>query len=338
MTTEAPSATETIRSARHSRSYWALQIASVPGFFVALIVYFAISAPQFGTFGNWAALLSVAALLGIVAIGQTLAIVSGGFDLSVSGTVPLGACVFVALINSDVAFALAILATLLTGAAVGAMNGLIISRLGVNPLITTLGTMSIATGLALTIAKGQTIALRMSDSGELISPAVELLSARSLGGLSNDVYIFVVLTLVGFVFLRYTTLGRNIYALGGNHEAARLAGIRVNALTTLVYVLSGTLAAIAGILGASQLLAANGSLGADMALTSVTAVILGGGSLTGGVGGALGTLVGVLVVATLGNGLALLQVSSFYQKIIIGAVLLAAVIVSQLRRWLDSSR
>lgn len=340
----APASSDELReiktaAIKRRRRFILLQVASVPGFFVALLVYFSLSSAQFGTYNNWTALLSTAALLGVVSIGQTLAIVSGGFDLSVSGTVPLAACSFVLLINNGTGFPLALLLTVLIGAGVGLVNGVVISRLGVSPLITTLGMMSITTGLALTLAKGQTLAFATSqETGDLISPAVISLADRTLGFISNDVLIFLFLTAAGFVLLRYTSFGRNIYALGGNPEAARLAGVRVNLLTTLVYVLSGALAAVAGVLGTSQLLAANGTLGADMALTSVTAVVLGGGSLTGGVGGILGTLVGVLIVGTLNNGLALLQVSSFYQQIVIGTVLLLAVVVSQIRNRFNSGR
>jgi ribose transport system permease protein len=145
------------------------------------------------------------------------------------------------------------------------------------------------------------------------------------------VLVLVVLAVIAFLTLRYTVFGRMLYAIGGNREASRLAGMRVNLITVLVYVLCSSLAALAGVIVASQLLAGSATVGADAALQSIAAVILGGAALTGGVGGIPGTLIGVLVLGTITNGMALMQVPAFYQQIATGSILLLAVAFGRLR-------
>ncbi|MDQ6945242.1 MAG: ABC transporter permease [Actinomycetota bacterium] len=295
-------------------------------FYVLVIIFFSVAAPHFLTYSNTLAILSTVTLIGIVSIGQALAIISGGFDLSVSGTVPLGAVLFAVLINHGVPVPLAILLATLSGSTVGLVNGLIVTRLGINPLITTLGTLSVATGLAYTVTNGQTVALKDLNAGVLANIA--------FGGISYYVIALLLFAVLSFFLLRNTVFGRMLYAIGGNREASRLAGLRIDLITATVYVLSGSLAAFAGVIIASELLAGTPTVGSDAALSSIAAVILGGAALTGGVGGIPGTLVGVLVLGTIANGMALLAVPSFYQQIATGAVLLLAVGFGRLRTLL----
>ena len=297
-------------------------------FYILVIIFFSITSPQFLTFSNTLNILSNVTLIGIVSIGQALAIISGGFDLSVSGTVPLGAVSYAILVNHGVPIPLAMLLAVLTGSAIGLGNGLIITKVGINPLITTLGTLSIGVGLAYTVTNGLTTPFTNLDAA--------LLANTTVGGISYYVVAFVVLAVIGWLVLRNTVFGRMLYAIGGNRGASRLAGMRVDLMTTSVYVLSGSLSAFAGVIIASQLFAGSATVGSDAALASISAVILGGAALTGGVGGIPGTMVGVLVLGTISDGMALLAVPAFYQQIATGAVLLLAVGFGRLRMILGS--
>lgn len=290
---------------------------------VAIIVVFSIVSDRFLTVDNGKNILEAVAVAGMIAIGQTLVIISGGFDLSVAGTVPLAAVVYAKLCNSGLDWPLAMVLAVCVGAGVGAINGAIVTRARINPLIATLATLSIAGGLAYQITSGQSVALESDAAGTL--------AESGFADISNHVWLVLGLGIVGTFVLRRTTFGKALYALGGNREASWLAGMRVDLLTASVYVISGGLAALGGVVLAGQLLAADGSLGQDAALLSIAAVVLGGASLTGGTGSILGTLVGVLILGSLADGLTLARVSTYSQDIITGIVLLVAVGFGQLR-------
>jgi ribose transport system permease protein len=297
-------------------------------FYLLVIVFFSVTSENFLSFSNALNILSNITLIGIVSIGQALAIISGGFDLSVSGTVSLGAVTYAILVNRGVPIPLSMLLSVLSGSTVGLANGLIITKIGINPLITTLGTLSIGVGLAYTLTNGLTTPFTNLNAA--------VLADTTVGGISYYVLAFVVLAIAGWLVLRNTVFGRMLYAIGGNREASRLAGIRVDLITTIVYVLSGSLSAFAGLIIASQLFAGSATVGSSAALSSISAVILGGAALTGGVGGIPGTMVGVLVLGTISDGMALLAVPAFYQQIATGAVLLLAVGFGRLRAILSS--
>jgi ribose transport system permease protein len=292
-------------------------------FYILVIVFFSITSSQFLSFSNALNILSNVTLIGIVSIGQALAIISGGFDLSVSGTVPLGAVSYAILVNHGIPIPLAMLLAVLSGTTVGLGNGLIVTKIGINPLITTLGTLSIGVGLAYTVTNGLTTPFTNRNAA--------VLANTTAGGISYYVLAFVVLAATGWFVLRNTVFGRMLYAIGGNREASRLAGMRVDLITTVVYLLSGSLSAFAGVVIASELFAGSATVGSDAALSSIAAVILGGAALTGGVGGIPGTMVGVLVLGTISDGMALMAVPAFYQQIATGAVLLLAVGFGRLR-------
>lgn len=293
-------------------------------FLAGLLIYFGVSADRFATTNNAIIILSDIAVIGIVSIGQTLAIVSGGFDLSMSGVVPLGSIVFAEFLNDGRGLAISLIYTLLIGALVGAVNGIIITKLGINPLITTLGMLSITGGTAASIANGVSI--------PFANPVGNFLGDNGVGNIANDVWIFLGLIVVAAAVARFTVFGRSLYAIGGNRDAGWLAGIKVARVTIMVYIASGTLASLAGAILASQLLTGSTTVGTDSALTSIAAVVLGGGSLAGGVGSIGGTVVGVLVLGVFRNGLALMHVPPFYQQIATGVILLLAVAFSQFRQ------
>jgi ribose transport system permease protein len=304
----------------------ATQLLGVGGFYLLLIVFFAVKATNFFTTANAVNIFSNVAILGVVALGQAIVLISGGFDLSVSGTVPLGGIIYVEMANHGHGVVLSALVAVSAGLVVGVCNGLIVTVLGINPLITTLATVSITGGLAFTVSNGLTVTLN--------NPAAAPLG-NDLWGMPRYVWTMFLLAVIVFIVLRYTTYGRMLYSVGGNREATRLAGVRVNAMTISVYVVSGVLSSFAGVMLAQQLLAGAPTVGTTEGLQSITAVILGGASLSGGTGGIPGTLLGVLVIGTVSNGLALLQVPTFYQQIATGGILLLAVGLGRMRALVE---
>jgi ribose transport system permease protein len=298
------------------------QLLGVGGFYLLLIIFFSVKANNFFTTSNAVNIFSNVAILGVVALGQAIVLISGGFDLSVSGTVPLGGIIFVEMANHGHGVVPSALIAVSAGLAVGICNGLIVTVLGINPLITTLATVSITGGLAFTVSNGLTVGLTNPADAPL---------GNDLWGMPRYVWTMFLLAAVVFVVLRYTTYGRMLYSVGGNREATRLAGVRVNAMTISVYVISGVLSSFAGVMLAQQLLAGAPTVGSTDGLQSITAVILGGASLSGGTGGIPGTLLGVMIIGTVSNGLALLQVPTFYQQIATGVILLLAVGLGRLR-------
>jgi len=309
-------------SGRTRLALGAMQGLGLGGFYVIVLIYFSLSAPYFFSTSNAVNILSNVSVIGIVTLGQALVLISGGFDLSVAGTVPLGGVIFTILLNRGVNIPEAWIVAVLAGCGVGVANGLIITRIGINALVTTLGTLSITSGLAYVVTAGETVEFKDLSQGPI---------DNVVAGMPLYVWTMILISIIAFVVLRFTVFGRMIYAIGGNREASRLAGIRVDLVTTSVYVISGGLGTFAGVMLAEQLLAGAPTVGATAALTSIAAVILGGASLSGGVGGIPGTLVGVLVLGTIANGMALMQVPSFYQQIATGGILLLAVGFGRLR-------
>lgn len=300
-----------------------LQVLSLVAFYGVVIVYFGLRSPLFLRLSNVQDVLSSVAVIGIVSIGQSLAIISGGFDLSVAGIVPLGAVCYAIFSNDGLPVAAATVCVAALGAIAGATNGSVIAWLRINPLITTLAAMSVTGGIAYTISSGNTFVLDHRSAGVWGNNVVL--------GLQGGVVLFFALVIVLIFILRWTVYGRSLYAVGGNREASRLAGLRIDGLTMSVYVASGACAALAGVVTAGQLLAGSPTVGSTTALDSIAAVVLGGAALGGGSGGVGGTVVGVLLLGTVANGMSLLQISSFPQEIATGAILLAAVIFARIR-------
>jgi ribose transport system permease protein len=291
--------------------------------YLLLVIFFASQNSRFLTADNARVIATQGAVLGIVTLGQMIVLLAGGFDLSISGVVPLSAVCFVLFSNGGLPGSLAGALAVLIGAAVGVGNGAIVTKLKVNPLIATLGTLSICQGTAYVVTDGRTKPLDSTAAAGIARPT------------ALDVPVFVIVFLaiaaVMFIVLRWSIPGRAIYAVGGGREAARLAGMRVDFTQGSAFVVSGALSGLAGVVLASQLLAGAPSVGSEMTLTSISAAVLGGVALQGGVGGVPGTLLGILIIGTLRNGLALLEISAFYQLIATGAVLLLAVIMGRIR-------
>ena len=265
-----------------------------------------------------------AAVTAILAFGVTFVIVSAGIDLSVGSVAALSATVLAyTATNQGLPVWISVLLALATGVACGLVSGALISFGKLPPFIATLAMLSVGRGLALVISQGSPIAF--PDS-------VSKLGTTIGGWLPVPVLVMIAMGLITAVVLNRTYAGRTMYAIGGNEEAARLSGIRVKRQKLVIYALAGGFAAVAGIVLASRLASAQPQAAYGYELDAIAAVVIGGASLSGGVGKASGTLIGALILAVLRNGLNLLSVSAFWQQVVIGVVIALAVLVDTLRR------
>jgi ribose transport system permease protein len=274
--------------------------------------------PVFFTTDNLLGVARAFSLTAIAAIGQTMVIITGGIDLSAGSIIGLSSLSTGMLLASGWPSIPAILAGLLIGTAFGACNGLLITRIGLPPFIATLGTLSIGRGLIYVITKGYPVT----------APRDELLlqiGQGYLGRVPMPVILMVLITILATIFLSRSTLGRYIYAVGGNEEAARLAGINVNRVKMFVYTMSGFLASVSGIVLLSRLVSAQPTAGLGQELPIIAASIIGGTSLIGGEGTALGAVLGAAIVGVLENGIVLLGINTYAQQVVTGAAILLAV-------------
>jgi ribose/xylose/arabinose/galactoside ABC-type transport system permease subunit len=284
---------------------------------VALCVILTIASPFFLTPANIGNLLVGVALMGIVAAGETFVMLSGGLDISVGSIVSLTGVASALVLTATHNAGIAVLAGLLVGSLAGLANGVIITTLRINALIVTLATLSIYLGLTYIIGDGK--AVGATDE------TFAWLGNGSVLGIPNPIVLLAVVYLVGHLVLTYTTIGRNIYAMGGNAEAARLSGLNLSAYRVGLYTFSGLLAGLSGVVLTARLGSGQPIAGTGLELSAIAAVVLGGTSLAGGIGSMAGTLLGVLVLGTLSNGLILLRIPAFYQYLARGTVLLLAV-------------
>lgn len=299
--------------------------AALVAIYLGMVIAFSIASPFFLTTNNLLNVAASVATLGIVAAVQTAVIISGGFDLSVGSTAALTSVVAATMLSGGSGEPVAIVAALGVGAAVGLANALIITRLRVNPLIATLAMLSIVRGIAFV----------WTDALTVVYPPQALEYMGRLRLFDNKLPVSVLFMLATFALvwavLRYTAFGRFVFAVGGNARAAFLAGLNVDRIRTVVYVASGMSAGLAGLVIASQLIAGSPQAATGLELSAVTASVLGGASLSGGQGRVWMTLIGALIMGTLTNGLVLLGITSFWQMIVLGLVLIAAVALDQLR-------
>ncbi|MGK5683125.1 ABC transporter permease [Actinoplanes sp. URMC 104] len=299
------------------------------GPFVGLLVLclaLFIATPYFLTVNNLLNVLDQVTILGILAVGMTFVIVTGGIDLSVGSVLALSTMILGwTSHNGGWPLWLSIVAAVLVGGLCGLASGLGITLTKLPPFIATLAMLSIARGLANVITDGQQI---------VGYPAwfTALSTERYFGFLTVTTIVLVLLLVAGWAFLRYRPGGRALYAIGGSREVARLAGIKVKAATASVYAVTGLLAGIAGVALAARLDSSQPSAAVGLELDVIAAVVIGGASLVGGVGRIPGTIVGVLIIGVLRNGLNLLEVSPFVQQVVIGIVIALAVMVDVLRR------
>ncbi|WP_290052131.1 ABC transporter permease [Amycolatopsis solani] len=301
---------------RVRRNWLPLLIAAV------VIAVVAIAVPLFFQPANLLNVGRQSAVVGVIAIGMTFVILTGGIDLSVGATLALTGVTTALFLNAGMVLPLAVVLSLLVGAGVGVLNGLGVARFGVQPFIMTLATMVAMQGLSLRLTNGG------PKSFDTASGFFTLMGSGDVLGIPGPFVIFLLVSVIGVLTLRYLPFGRFLYAIGGSMEAARLSGVRTDRTLVLAYALSGLCAGLAGIMSAARLGVGDPTAGGLANLDAITAVVIGGTSLAGGIGGAVGTVFGALLLAVLANVLNLIGVSPFDQQIVKGAVILVAVLLA----------
>lgn len=321
-TTEVSSAPKGRSTARRLLEQRELSIFLVV---VAAALFLNFASPNFKSPANLTAVILGLTFDAILAVGMTVLLIAGGFDLSVGATLALaGATAGYAMTKLGVGVPVAILIGLLTGALVGVVNGLIIAKVHVNPFIATLGMQQIARGVVLLLTAGYGIP-NLPDSFNVLGQGMVL-------GFQFPIWVMLVIVVAGEVLLRRSRFFRQSYFIGGNERSARLSGISVERVKIINYTLMGVLAAVSGLLLTGRMGTASVSAGLNAELRVISAVVIGGASLAGGEGSVLGSLLGVLLMALLANGLNLLGINVYWQTIVTGTVLVIAVAADAINR------
>ena len=294
------------------------------GLLLFLWLLLGLSTNAFWTPGNISNLLRQGAMTAILAVGQTFVIITAGIDLSVGAIVGFTSVIVAWLLQAGVPLWAAIILTLLMGVAIGAFHGFGIVRMGLPPFIITLATLTSLRGIGLLITNGSTISI--NHEGFTNFSRTDFLGVPSL------FWMVILVAIPAFVFLHLSRFGRYLFAVGSNSEAARLSGVNVNRTIYLAYILSATCAAFVGLLLASRIGIGNATQAEGWELQAITSSVIGGTSLFGAVGSVHGPLLGAFILATINNGANLLNVNSFWQRIITGLLIIVIVYFDQLRR------
>lgn len=292
---------------------------------LVLITIVTILSPSFLSTKNIFNILRQTSVNGIIAAGMTFVILTGGIDLSVGSILAISGAVCASLLASGQNIIIAVLVALIIGAMVGFLNGFIITKGKLQPFIATLATMTILRGLTLVYTDGKPITL---GSGDLAIKFGQIGGGKIFGTPTPALIMILVFAICAFV-LKNTQMGRYTYALGSNEEATKLSGLNTDKIKIAVYTISGILASVAGIIITSRLFSAQPTAGDGYELDAIAAVVLGGTSLTGGRGKITGTIIGALIIGVLSNALNILDVSSYYQMMVKGAVILVAVLLDR---------
>jgi ribose transport system permease protein len=291
---------------------------------IVLFVLLAVASPNFLTGTNLSSVVRQTAVINIMSLGMTMIIITGGIDLSVGAILAMGGLLGTMAMEKGLGIPAGVAIGILTGLFWGAVNGTFITRLKVNPFIVTLGTLGIVRGLTLIISNGLPV--------HRIPQSFSFLGEGSVMGVPFVLWILVVCAILTHVVLERTRLGRYTFAIGSNEEAAVYAGVPVKFDITVVYALAGMLTGLAGMIEASRLMTGQPTAGSGYELQAIAAVVIGGGSLHGGEGSVIGTLIGAFIMGLLSNGSDLLGVSPYLQQAIIGAVIILAVTVDEVRK------
>ncbi|MFB9758338.1 ABC transporter permease [Ectobacillus funiculus] len=290
---------------------------------VLMCVVLSMLTSNFLEVNNLLNVLKQISIIAILAAGMTFVILTGGIDLSVGSTVALSGVISVMLSQQGVNAMIAMAAGVAIGVATGFVNGYLTAKVKLPAFIVTLGSFTYIRGLAYVISAGYPIVLT--------DPIFKFFGAGDIVGIPTPIFIMAFIYVITFFILKYTMFGRHVYAIGGNEEAASLTGIKVGATLIKVYVISGLLSGLAGVVLAGRLYSGQPTAGVGFELDAIAAVILGGTSFTGGVGTIRGTIIGALIMGVLSNGLTLLNVSYYWQLVIKGAVIILAVLLDRLR-------
>ncbi|MBV9106791.1 MAG: ABC transporter permease [Verrucomicrobia bacterium] len=296
-----------------------------------MLFVLAVFIPQFRDLQNITNITRNFSFVGIVAMGMTLVILTGGIDLSVGSVWGMTAVIVAFLLTHGWPIPLAILVSLLAAAGIGLINGLCITFLKMSPFVPTLATLSIARSFALIVTHGRPISI-FGDEYQ----AFLWLGGGDILGIPNPFIIFCITAFFFWVLLSRTVWGRYVYAVGGNERTARLTGLRVDRLKIIVYILSAMVAGIAGIVQYSYLSSVTADLGTGEELAVIAATVIGGANLAGGEGTVLGTLIGAIILEVLRNGLLLFGIDPYWQGVFVGAVIILAVSIDYFRKLIRS--
>jgi len=289
---------------------------------VVICIVLSFATPNFFSAQNLLIVLRQVSINGILAIGVTFVIIAGGIDLSLGSVIALTGVVAASFAHPGTYPLIVPLAlALLTGMAIGAINGWTITLGRVAPFIVTLGMMTIARGLALVFSNGRPVTN--------LSPSFNYIGGGDFLHIPVPILLFILVILISIIILNNTRMGRYIYAVGGNETAAKASGIRVNRVKLFAYIMCSMLAALAGIVLASRITTGQPNAGIAYELDAIAAVVIGGTSLLGGKGSITGTVIGVLIIGVINNGLDLLNVSSYYQQIIKGIIIIGAALLDR---------
>jgi ribose transport system permease protein len=307
---------------------WIDRLMPFAALLVVYCIFAAIAPPSFSSFRNVELIIRQTTIVGIAALGMTLVIVSGGIDLSVGSVVALVTVVIAWLLQHDTAPWLAALAGVAAGAACGCFNGLLITRLKVVPFIVTLGTLLLFRGMAKGIANEQKIDAPLSWLNELLAA---LKPEQTWMVFPPGVWILVLLAVITSLLMRYTRFGLHTFAIGSNEQAARLCGVSITRAKVVIYALSGMFAGIAGVMQFARLTVGDPTVASGLELDVIAAVVIGGGSLAGGEGTILGTMLGALIMTVIRSGCTQMGVSNWVQEIVTGVIIILAVVLDSLR-------
>ena len=295
-----------------------IQIGALLGLLL-LVLALTISTDTFMTIGNLTNVVRQISINAIIAFGMTFVILIGGIDLSVGSIAAVSGLIGVYLANLGLNAALVVLLSLSGGFILGAINGMIVTKGRIAPIVATLATMSIFRGIAYVVTEARPI--RLADA------SFAQIGIGYVAGIPVPVIILVVVSMFASILLGRTKFGRHVYIIGGNKQTARLSGIDSDKIILIIFIISGIFAALSGIIVAGRLYSAQPTTGEDYAMDAVAAAILGGTSISGGVGTIAGTLVGALIIGILNNGMNLLGISTYYQMIVKGGIILLAILL-----------
>ncbi|MBF0706037.1 ABC transporter permease [Alkalihalobacillus hwajinpoensis] len=288
--------------------------------FVILCIVLTIASPAFMTVSNILNILRQVSIIGIISVGMTFVIINGGIDLSVGSVLALSAVVATSFAHPEsYPLIVPIILGMLVGTACGAVNGFVIAKWNIAPFIVTLGMMTVARGVTLVYTDGRPV-INLSES-------YTSLGGGHILGIPIPIIFFIAVVLIGIFILKFTKFGRYVFASGGNEQATKVSGINVKWVKIGVYSIVGLASGLAGILLSSRVMTGSPVLGTMYELDAIAAVVIGGTSLAGGIGSVRGTVLGVLIVGVMNNGLDLLNVSSYYQQILKGIIIVLAVLL-----------
>lgn len=312
---------------------------------IVLLIFFSIVANNFLSVNTMLLIGKHVALYGIIAIGMTYVIITGGIDLSVGAVVGLGGMIAGGLLQKGLTLEFAgvtiyfsvplvVLITVLVGALVGIINGLIITKFNVAPFIATLGTMYICRGFANLHSNGATYSDLKGYEG--LGNQGWTFFGSNVFGIPVGLVILFIMAIIFAIILKKTVFGWHVFSIGGNEKAAKLSGVKVDRVKILVYMISGICAAVVGIIACSQLAAAHPATGESWEMNAIAAAVLGGTSMAGGIGTIGGTIVGAFVIGVINDGMVMCGVSEFWQMVIKGLVIIVAVVIDQFQRNMEA--